>query len=128
MAVGEKKSLLIVDDARANIDFLVGALGEKFRIGVALNGENALKLALKNRPDLILLDVIMPGMDGFEVCRRLRERPETAEIPILFATALDDRESLRRVAESGAQGVIAKPFDRGELLSRVESCLRSPGN
>jgi sigma-B regulation protein RsbU (phosphoserine phosphatase) len=127
MAVQRNKSLLIVDDAKVNIDFLVGALGEKYRIAVALNGENALKLALRNRPDLILLDVIMPGMDGFEVCRQLREKPETEGIPVLFATALDDEESRRRVAESGAQGSIAKPFDREELLSAVEARLRSAG-
>ncbi len=121
MAEKESKSLLIVDDSILNIDFLIGILGDDYRIAVALDGENALKLALRNSPDLILLDVIMPGIDGFEVCRRLKLRRESADIPILFTTALDDEESMRKIDASGAQGYVNKPFDREEILSKLKN-------
>ncbi len=88
MSVPEKRLILLVDDTPENIDVLSGLLSKEYRIKVALNGERALKIAGSTpAPDLILLDVMMPGMDGFEVCRLLKENSSTQDIPIIFVTA-----------------------------------------
>ena len=75
--------ILIVDDARSNVDILVEALRHEYKLAVALNGESALTAIARNPPDLVLLDIVMPGIDGYEVCRRLRATPETREIPVM---------------------------------------------
>src|SRR5437016_1253008 len=82
--------ILIVDDVKANIDVLVQALRGDYKLSVALNGESALRSAEKNPPDLVLLDIMMPGMDGYEVCRRLRANPATLEVPVMFLSALGE--------------------------------------
>src|SRR5262245_3915700 len=74
--------VLLVDDAKANLDILVEGLKDEHKLSLALNGEMALLIAGRTPPDLVLLDIMMPGMDGYEVCRRLRQMPETAEVPI----------------------------------------------
>src|SRR3954462_11115947 len=76
--------VLLVDDARANLDILVEGLKADYKLSLALNGDMALKAAARNPPDLVLLDIVMPGIDGYDVCRRMREMPETAETPIMF--------------------------------------------
>ena len=88
-----KKTVLVVDDTAENIDLLVAALRDEYLVKAAINGEMALKIVEKSPPDIILLDIMMPGIDGFEVCRRLRSNPRLAEIPIILVTALDDRQS-----------------------------------
>ena len=80
--------ILIVDDVADNVDILVAALKGEHRLSVARDGEGALRLAAQSPPDLVLLDVMMPGMDGFEVCRRLRADESTREIPVMFLSAL----------------------------------------
>ncbi|MDC7232587.1 MAG: response regulator [Spirochaetales bacterium] len=120
----EKKNLLIADDSKVNLDYLLGVLGEHYRIGVALNGESALKLARKNQPDLILLDILMPGMDGFDVCSALKEDSDTRDIPVLFISAMDDPDTRTRIFESGAEDYIPKPFIPGEVLKRVSVYLK----
>ena len=82
--------VLLVDDAKANLDILVEGLKGEHRVSVARDGETALRIAARQPPDLVLLDIMMPGLDGYEVCRRLREAPETAEVPIMFISALDE--------------------------------------
>ena len=116
--------ILVVDDSKVNLDFLIGILGSRYRIGVALNGQSALEITERNHPDMILLDIVMPEMDGFEVCRRLKENPETADITVLFISALDDSESRSRIFETGAADYIPKPFNSKELLCRVENYLK----
>lgn len=94
--------ILIVDDTETNIDILLEALREDYRIGTARDGKGALASAKRSRPDLILLDVVMPGIDGFEVCQRLKNDPYTQKIPIIFITALDASHDKTRGFELGA--------------------------
>ncbi len=88
---GRTSTVLVVDDAPENIDLLDGVLNQDYKIKAALNGEKALKIAgSENPPDIILLDIEMPGMDGYEVCRRLKADPQTRDNPIIFVTAKSD--------------------------------------
>ncbi|BCS96121.1 two-component system response regulator [Desulfoluna limicola] len=111
--------VLLVDDTKANIDILVHALRDSFKLGVAMTGLRALDYVHRNEVDLILLDVMMPELDGFEVCRRLKQEPETAGIPIIFITAMDRPEDKTRGFEYGAVDYITKPFDIAEVKARV---------
>ncbi|KAF0174493.1 MAG: PAS domain-containing protein [Limisphaerales bacterium] len=117
--------VLLVDDDRANLETLTQLLaGESCRIETVTNGPDALARAAELNPDVVLLDVMMPGMDGFRVCERLRATPALAEVPIVLVTALDDRESRLRGIEAGADDFISKPFDGTELRARVRALLR----
>ncbi len=115
--------ILIVDDTKANIDILVSALGKKYKLSVALDGNSALAQARENIPDLILLDVMMPTMDGFEVCSKLKEDPLTSSIPIIFITALNETDFVTKGFRLGAVDYIAKPFRIPELDARVHTHL-----
>jgi len=105
-----KKTILVVDDAPENIHLIKGLLGRQFKIKAALEGEKALKIAVKGA-DLILLDIQMPGMDGFEACRRLKEQPDTAAIPVVFLSGEEEAEHKERAAELGAASFFSKPVD-----------------
>jgi two-component system sensor histidine kinase/response regulator len=115
--------LLVVDDVATNIDILLGALCEEYIVHVATDGADALYSVKKARPDLILLDVMMPGMDGFEVCRRLKDDPTTRDIPVIFITALN--ETLDKVKGFSVGGVdyVTKPFQPEEVRARVSAHL-----
>jgi signal transduction histidine kinase len=118
-------TVLIVDDDPTARETLVAMLeNESWDLQLAKDGIQALRTLEKLKPDLILLDVMMPGMDGFEVCRRIRATPALAEVPILILTALDDRDSLLRGIEAGADDFLTKPADRRELVARVRTILR----
>lgn len=118
-------TILIVDDEPTAREALVAMLeGQDYQIEMAKDGFQALKLLETLTVDLILLDVMMPGMDGFEVCRRIRSTPKLGEVPILILTALDDRGSLLRGIESGADDFLTKPIDRHELSARVRTITR----
>ncbi len=117
----ESIKILIVDDTPENIDTLGTLLGNYKRM-VALSGEKALALAVKDpKPDLILLDIMMPGIDGYEVCRRLKADKATRNIPIIFLTSKTNREDILKGFEIGAQDYVTKPFDKNELLARVKT-------
>ncbi len=117
--------ILIVDDEASARETLESILeGQGYQIEFAENGAQGLEKASQITPDVILLDVMMPGMDGFEVCRRIRKDPKLAEIPILMLTALDDRKSLITGLESGADDYITKPYDRYELRARLLGITR----
>ncbi|MDQ6992522.1 MAG: response regulator [Mariprofundus sp.] len=119
-----KKVILIVDDATENIDVLSGILVNDYVVKAATSGERALKIvASKNKPDLILLDVMMPEMDGYEVCRRLKENPKTAQIPVIFVTAMGAVEDEKRGFSLGAIDYITKPVNPPLVLSRVHAQL-----
>ena len=117
--------VLIVDDEYIGRETLQSILeGEGYELEMAENGFQALEKARKLLPDVILLDVMMPGMTGFEVCQRIRSDPQIAEIPIIILTALDDRESLLNALKAGADDFISKPFDRFELRARLLGITR----
>lgn len=121
---GSKATVLVVDDQQINLK-LVGALldGAGYDVLPAFSGEQALARAAAQQPDLILLDMLMPQMDGFEVCERLKQDPMLARIPVIFVTAAQDRELLVRAFRSGAVDYIVKPFVPEELLARVGTHL-----
>lgn len=114
--------LLIVDDTPENIQVLGGLLRDQgYGINVAMNGQDALDSAQRFKPDLILLDVMMPGMDGFEVCRRLKQNPDLKDVPIMFLTAKAETEHVVQGFDLGAVDYVAKPFQSSELLRRVDT-------
>ncbi|MBF0277753.1 MAG: hybrid sensor histidine kinase/response regulator [SAR324 cluster bacterium] len=116
--------LLIVDDTPQNIQILGKTLREEgYEITVATNGAQALKITEKIHPDLILLDVMMPEMDGFETCQKLKEVPETSSIPVIFLTALTDSDNIVKGFDSGAVDYITKPFRTSEVIARVKTQL-----
>jgi CheY-like chemotaxis protein len=114
-----KAKVMIVEDTEANIDILVETLSEHYELSVALNGEDALKLLNGYKPDLILLDVMMPLIDGYEVCRRVKADPALRDIPVIFLTALSDNSNEARGLELGAVDYIIKPFNPALVKSRV---------
>ena len=117
--------VLLVDDAKANLDILVEGLKSEHKLSLALNGQAALQLAARTPPDLVLLDIVMPGLDGYEVCSRLRQMPETAEVPIMFLSSLEEVQNKTRGFEAGANDYLTKPFDMLEVKARVRSLLKA---
>ena len=113
--------VLIVDDARPNIDVLVAALKDRYRISVATSGDAALAQARTHPPDLILLDIMMPGMDGYETCSRLKADTMTSGIPVIFVTAMDEVADKARGFEMGAVDYITKPFEIVEVRARIQT-------
>ena len=113
-------TVLIVDDTPHNLSLLSELLKGSYRLKVANNGERALKLAYSDPiPDLILLDVTMPGLDGYEVCRRLKADPASADIPVLFLTAMSRAENEQKGFDAGGADYITKPISRPILEARV---------
>ena len=124
MSPPDKKLVLIVDDTPTNIAVVSGVLKDSFRTKVATNGEKALAIANEaEKPDLILLDVMMPGMDGYEVCRRLKDIPATRDIPIIFLTAKTEEVEEEKGFDVGAVDYIHKPFSGPIVLARVRTQL-----
>src|SRR6187455_1730746 len=117
--------ILIVDDVPDNVELLVAALKGDYKLSVAIDGERALRAVEKSPPDLILLDIMMPGIDGYEVCRRLRASEATRELPIMFLSALEDVENKARGFELGANDYLSKPFEILEVKARVRSLLKA---
>jgi len=118
-------TILVVDDEPSIVDVLTRFLSrEGYRVVTAANGREALERVQQEQPDLILLDVTMPELDGFTVCQRLKEDEHTALIPITMLTGLDDREHRTRGIESGADDFLTKPFEQSILRARIRSQLR----
>jgi len=121
----EKTCILIVDDASENIDVLRSILGDEYKLKVALNGKKALDLAKRDpKPDLILLDIMMPEMDGYEVCEILKESEETKEISIIFQTSQNAPVDEQKAFELGASDYITKPFEPEVVKSRIKTRVR----
>jgi len=119
-----KQIILIVDDVPTNLKILGTALKDHYHVKLTTTGKEALLIAgSKNPPDIILLDIMMPEMDGYEVCRRLKEAPETREIPVIFITAMDDEKDEERGLTLGAIDYITKPFSIPIVKARVKNHL-----
>jgi putative two-component system response regulator len=116
--------VLIVDDEQIVRDTLDAMLSEEYQVYFAGNGMDGLALATQTQPDVILLDVMMPKMDGYEVCRQIRATEFLAEIPIIMITALDDRDSRLQGLRAGADDFLTKPFDGMELMARIQTITR----
>ena len=119
-----KCRVLLVDDARSSLDVLVEALQGHHLLSVALDGESALRSIAHSPPDLVLLDLMMPRLDGYEVCKRLRAQPATRELPIIFLSSLGEAKSKARGFEAGGTDYITKPFEAIEVRARVRSLLK----
>ena len=126
MVEGENMRLLVVEDNASLLESIVQILRDEFEVDTALNGEEGLFLALQNIYDAILLDVMMPEMDGFEVIQRIRD--EKIETPILFLTARDSLEDRVKGLDFGGDDYIVKPFQAPELKARIRALLRRSGN
>jgi sigma-B regulation protein RsbU (phosphoserine phosphatase) len=119
----KKFTILAVDDTPENLDVVKGILAKDYVVKVAINGPMALKIAEKQTPDLILLDIMMPGMDGYEVCRRLKDNPDTKDVPVIFLTAMDQTSDEAQGFSLGAADYIAKPVNPPILEARVKTHL-----
>jgi len=123
MSDSEKKVVLIVDDAPANIQLISGVINGKYKVKAATSGAKALQIAQKlPSPDFILLDILMPEMDGYEVCRQLKSDPATSAIPVVFITGNASEEQPRSL-EMGAIACLGKPVDSNQLLTLIEDTL-----
>ena len=123
MEPNDSKTILVVDDTETNIDILMEALSDDYEMSVALDGETALELVEEELPDIILLDVMMPGMDGYEVCKMLKNSSRTVNIPVIFITALSDESDEARGLALGAVDFITKPFNPDLVKARVRNHL-----
>jgi putative two-component system response regulator len=121
MSDSNKPVVLVVDDAAESIDVARGALGQDFQVKAAINGAKALELAAQHRPDLILLDVMMPDMSGYEVCRRLKAEYLTSDIPVIFVTTLSNSDNEGQGLELGAVDYVTKPYVPSLLRTRVRT-------
>ncbi|AUI68799.1 response regulator [Beggiatoa leptomitoformis] len=118
----DQATVLVVDDAPENLSILSAYLEDTgLDVMTALSGEEALSLVTRIKPDLILLDVMMPIMDGYETCRQLKKNEETSDIPVIFVTALMDMESKVKCFSLGAVDYLVKPIQRSEILARVHT-------
>lgn len=124
MPTDDRQKVLVVDDVPSNIRMLGEALRADYEVMAAASGEKALELVAESRPDLILLDIVMPGIDGYEVLRRLKEDPATQDIPVIFVTGLGDADDEQRGLEMGAVDYISKPFFIPIVMARVRTQLQ----
>ncbi len=119
-----KSRILVVDDEPLNVEILQEMLSQNYEIVSAYSGNEALEMVEKTSPNLILLDVMMPGMNGYEVCKQLKGKEKTRSIPIVMVTALKEREDRIKAIEADADDFLSKPVDMNELNARVKSLLK----
>lgn len=117
-------TILVVDDTETNIDILIDLLSNDYDVMVALDGQGALDIANEDKIDLILLDIVMPGMNGYEVCKTLKAVEKTKEIPVIFITAKTDEDSIEKAYDIGGIDYVTKPFKPKELLARIKTQLK----
>jgi len=122
--VNENQTILIVDDTKENIHMLIGLLGDDYNVMAARGGQAALEIVNEEKIDLILLDIMMPEMDGYEVCEILKSQTATKDIPILFITAKTDEDSIEKAYDVGGVDYVTKPFKPKELLARIQTHLQ----
>ena len=121
----QKSKVLVVDDNLQNLELIMAYLEDiDCEIISATGGQEALDIVQKDSPDLVLLDVMMPKISGFEVCKRIKNNPKTAEIPIIMVTALSEMGDIERAINSGTDDFLSKPVNKWELLTRVKTMLK----
>ncbi|MBM4102974.1 MAG: response regulator [Planctomycetes bacterium] len=121
----EKPLVLVVDDNEQNLELIVAYLEDvECQIISASNGMDALDIIQRKTPDLVLLDVMMPKISGFEVCRRIKNNPQTAEVPVIMVTALNELADIEKAINSGTDDFLSKPVNKWELITRVKTMLR----
>ena len=116
--------LLIVDDEEVNIKLIEAYLNEEYEIITAQSGNEALNKIIEDKPDIVLLDIMMPQISGYDVCRSIKENDATRFIPVVMCTALSESEAKIKAIEIGADGYLIKPINRIELLTRIKSLLK----
>ena len=122
------KKILVVDDEPYMLEILQARLESNgYSVITAINGEDCLKKAGEDKPDLVLMDILLPGMSGFEVAKRLKENDLTKNIPIIMVTALIGEDAIAKGLKSGATYFISKPFDSQELLTEIKTVIEKPG-
>ncbi len=121
----ENKTVMVVDDTETNIDILVELLGDDYEIMVAMNGKECLEAVRIQTPDIFLLDVMMPGMDGYELCRKLKSYKRTKDIPVIFVTAKDAIDDKLDGYDAGGVDYITKPIDPEFTLTTIKKHLGS---
>jgi len=119
--MSRKQTILAVDDNPTNIKLLEGILGDKYKVLVAYNGADAIEACYNESVDLILLDIMMPEMDGYEVCRRIKKDPSIRHIPVIFVTARHKTEDIVKGFEVGGVDYVTKPFNAAELSARIKT-------
>ena len=119
----DQKTVLVVDDTPENIDVLVGILKQFYKVKASPSGEKALKSSKKRPPDLILLDIMMPEMDGYQVFEQLKADPETADIPVVFVTGMSDNADQEKGMAMGAKGYLTKPVDPNKVVELAQEIL-----
>ena len=125
MAEPTRDRVLIADDNEANVELLEAYLGDMdVEVAVAVDGQDTLDKAASFQPDLILLDVMMPKLSGFEVCQKLKSNPATSTIMILMVTALNEHGDMERAVDAGTDDFLSKPVDKMSLVKRVENMLK----
>ena len=121
----DRRTVLVVDDAPENIRVLTAILGPSYRVKAATSGEKALQMCAGDPlPDLVLLDVVMPGIDGYEVCRRLKAEARTAAVPVIFVTGNADERERSRARSLGAADFLVKPLEPARVLASVAAQVR----
>src|SRR5258708_19737079 len=119
--------ILIADDNHQNCELLDGYLADEgYQIEMAYDGQQALDAVVKSQPDLILLDIMMPKMSGYEVCQRLKSNPKTRQIPVIMVTALAEMGDIEKAVNAGTDDFLTKPVNKLELTTRVRFALRYP--
>lgn len=122
--IAVKQTILVVDDMPDNIELLTEVLNPYYRTKIATNGEKALKIAFSSsKPDLILLDIMMPGISGYDVCQKLKDNPDTRNVPVIFVTAMNEVTDEKKGLEMGAVDYITKPISPAIVLARVKTHL-----
>jgi putative two-component system response regulator len=121
--MAQNKKVLIVDDDKSNLLVLMDILQRDYTISIAKEGEEAIRIAEKTSPDIILLDIILPGIDGYEVLSRLRKSDNTKNIPVIFLTGLSDSDNEEKALKCGAAGYIMKPFNPSVIKQKVKEQL-----
>lgn len=122
MNIDSRKTILLVDDHPVNIDYMALILSDEYNIMIATSGEEAIDKAMK-QPDLILLDIVMPDMDGYEVCRKIKSAPALSNIPIIFVTGMDEPEDEVKGLSLGAVDYFTKPMHAAITLARIKNHL-----